>query len=102
MKRILLLLAVVCCFSVAPSAFAQSSACAISILCIEGYTAVYAPNCNAFCVPNVARAPEVVPTSGGTNCGDKNCAAGDVCCNPSCGICTPPGGFCTMQVCGSF
>jgi hypothetical protein len=35
----------------------------------------------------------------GTVCGNTVCAAGDVCCNSSCGICTPPGGFCTQQVC---
>ncbi len=32
-------------------------------------------------------------------CGDTLCAAGDVCCNASCGICAPPDGFCTQQVC---
>jgi hypothetical protein len=34
-----------------------------------------------------------------TPCGPTTCAAGQVCCNKSCGICTPPGGFCTQQVC---
>ncbi len=32
-------------------------------------------------------------------CGDTLCAAGQVCCNASCGICTEPGGVCTQQVC---
>lgn len=102
MKRILLLLAVVCCCSGAPSVFAQDSTCAIKILCAEGFTALYLNNCKATCVPNAAQAPEVVPVSGATPCGDKFCAEGQVCCNASCGICTPPGGFCTMQVCGSI
>jgi hypothetical protein len=35
----------------------------------------------------------------GVACGKARCAAGDVCCNASCGICTPPGGVCTQQVC---
>jgi hypothetical protein len=38
--------------------------------------------------------------SAGVACGPNTCAAGDVCCNSSCGICTPPGGMCTMQFCG--
>lgn len=32
-------------------------------------------------------------------CGKARCAAGEVCCNPSCGICTPPDGMCTQQFC---
>ncbi len=39
-------------------------------------------------------------TAGGEPCGPKTCPAGEVCCNPSCGICTPPGGFCTQNLCG--
>lgn len=35
----------------------------------------------------------------GPSCGPSTCAAGDVCCNESCGICTPPGGMCTQQFC---
>ena len=38
--------------------------------------------------------PEVVV------CGPVTCAAGQVCCNESCGICTLPGEACTQQVCG--
>jgi hypothetical protein len=36
----------------------------------------------------------------GEACGNVTCAAGQVCCNPSCGICTAPGGSCTEQFCG--
>ena len=36
---------------------------------------------------------------GGTACGPSTCAAGQVCCNASCGICTEPDGFCTQQAC---
>ena len=32
-------------------------------------------------------------------CGKATCAAGEVCCNPSCGICTAPDGMCTQQFC---
>jgi hypothetical protein len=35
----------------------------------------------------------------GPACGPNTCAAGDVCCNESCGICTPPDGMCTQQFC---
>jgi hypothetical protein len=35
-----------------------------------------------------------------TECGDKTCAAGEYCCNASCGTCAPEGGFCTAQFCG--
>lgn len=32
-------------------------------------------------------------------CGPSLCAAGEVCCNPSCGICTPPDGACIEIAC---
>jgi len=32
-------------------------------------------------------------------CGKATCAAGEVCCNPSCGLCAPPDGMCTQQFC---
>jgi hypothetical protein len=32
-------------------------------------------------------------------CGKATCGAGEVCCNPSCGICTAPDGMCTQQFC---
>lgn len=32
-------------------------------------------------------------------CGTKTCAAGEFCCNESCGICATIEGFCTQQVC---
>ncbi len=35
----------------------------------------------------------------GEDCGPKTCAAGEVCCNESCGICTPPGGGCIELYC---
>lgn len=35
----------------------------------------------------------------GVTCGSVTCAAGDECCNASCGICVPPGGACTTQLC---
>lgn len=39
-------------------------------------------------------------TDGGSvSCGPTTCAAGEVCCNESCGVCTPPDGFCTDEVC---
>ncbi|MBI4955404.1 MAG: hypothetical protein HY908_25500 [Myxococcales bacterium] len=37
--------------------------------------------------------------SGGEPCGDNVCAAGDYCCNASCGICAPPDGFCIQMAC---
>jgi hypothetical protein len=37
--------------------------------------------------------------SPGVPCGPKTCAAGQICCNASCGICTPPDGVCTQQLC---
>jgi hypothetical protein len=39
------------------------------------------------------------PPATGVPCGPKTCAAGQVCCNASCGICTPPDGVCTQQLC---
>src|SRR5687767_14877860 len=39
------------------------------------------------------------PPPAPVQCGPTTCAAGEECCNESCGICTPPGGFCTQQAC---
>jgi hypothetical protein len=39
------------------------------------------------------------PASAGPACGARRCAAGQVCCNASCGICTPPGGACIQIFC---
>lgn len=43
-----------------------------------------------------------VSSDGSANvvCGAVICAAGQSCCNPSCGICTPPGSACIQIVCG--
>jgi hypothetical protein len=38
-------------------------------------------------------------TGNGAACGRVTCAAGQVCCNASCGICTEPGGACDMMFC---
>jgi len=35
----------------------------------------------------------------GQACGKNTCAAGQVCCNASCGICTEPGGVCIQLAC---
>lgn len=48
--------------------------------------------------PDAGSIPEPEPTSGPA-CGDKTCAAGEVCCNASCGICTQPGDMCSQQQC---
>src|SRR5262245_20352177 len=32
-------------------------------------------------------------------CGGTVCAAGEVCCNASCGICTPRGAICSQRAC---
>lgn len=64
------------------------TACTSIALCVEGY--VWDD-----------KACACVPGSTGEACGPTTCAAGQVCCNSSCGICTAPGDFCTMQVCDS-
>lgn len=52
-----------------------------------------------------SRGPKVEPTEQGAGnegpvqCGSATCAAGQICCNPSCGICTAPDGMCTQQFC---
>ncbi len=53
--------------------------------------------------PTASGAPSAsasVTTDAGVRCGSKACAAGEVCCNASCGICTPPGAMCIQQFCG--
>lgn len=60
-------------------------ACTSIALCVDGYVW---DDATCTCQP----AP-------GEACGPVTCAAGEVCCNASCGICTPPGYFCTQQFC---
>ena len=62
--------------------------CAASGLCVEG--------------SRWDDSPEVcgcVPDAGGAGCGDNTCAAGEFCCNASCGICAPRGGACIQIAC---
>lgn len=56
-------------------------------LCVEGYRWDPSPAVCA-CVP-------AEPVA----CGPNTCAAGQVCCNASCGICTPPDGVCIQIAC---
>jgi len=53
----------------------------------------------ARCDTATNRCRAVAPTSAGVSCGRATCAAGQVCCNASCGICTPPGGACIQLAC---
>jgi hypothetical protein len=48
-------------------------------------------DCGGICVDGA-------PT--GAKCGANTCAAGQICCSPSCGICGPKGGLCPQIVCG--
>ena len=55
------------------------------------------------CVPGskcivLDKEPKCV-SDGSWQCGKNVCAAGQVCCNASCGVCTPPDGVCTQQAC---
>jgi hypothetical protein len=62
--------------------------CIETQLCIIGY---HFDSRLCKCVPDAGQQP--VP------CGNSFCAAGDVCCNASCGICTPPDGVCIQIAC---
>lgn len=65
---------------------------AILFLCIEGYLPFF-DECGCGCEP----APPTPPTP--TLCGENECARGEYCCNPSCGICAPIGGSCILVAC---
>ena len=84
--------------------------CTETMLCIQGY---YWNSATCQCEPSQACAVRCasgytldestcscVP-SGGSSCGTATCAAGQVCCNSSCGICTEPGGACIQLYCGA-
>lgn len=58
-----------------------------AVLCEAGSNCVV-QNGQAQCVPATT-----------VTCGSVMCAAGQVCCNSSCGICTPPGGVCIQIAC---
>jgi hypothetical protein len=66
-------------------------ACNATALCDDGLVFDAAPEVCA-CVPDDDGAERV-------QCGPSTCAAGEVCCNESCGICTEPGGVCIQQAC---
>ncbi len=56
------------------------------------------------CKPDAAATPPVpgvppAPAAGGQKCGKNTCAAGQTCCNSSCGICTKPGHMCIQMFC---
>jgi len=51
------------------------------------------------CDPVPECKPDVAPQAAGTACGKNTCAAGQVCCNDSCGICTEPGKGCIKMLC---
>ncbi|KAK0640614.1 hypothetical protein B0T16DRAFT_334381 [Cercophora newfieldiana] len=63
------------------------------------------------CIKLLCRGPEPKPTRSrtvglpaptgvvGTKCGPNVCAAGEVCCNESCGYCRKPGEPCTEEYC---
>jgi hypothetical protein len=53
--------------------------------------------CPAVCY-GVCKAKDPTPPTGQA-CGKTTCAAGEVCCNASCGICTPPNGGCILLAC---
>jgi hypothetical protein len=57
--------------------------------CRPGYT----------CVEDAAGNGSCVAEGTGVACGSNTCAAGEVCCNASCGICTPPDGACIQIAC---
>jgi len=48
----------------------------------------------------VSAGPVTAGPSNGVACGQVVCAAGQECCNSSCGICTAPGERCSQRVCG--
>lgn len=68
--------------------------------CVPDPTACAAVRCmsGTRCVEEAGTA-RCVPEEGGVPCGSAVCAAGQVCCNASCGICTEPGGVCIQQAC---
>jgi hypothetical protein len=43
---------------------------------------------------------EEIPVERGPECGPATCAAGQVCCNASCGLCAAPGERCAQYTCG--
>jgi hypothetical protein len=79
----------------------SSSDCLAGTFCtVESGVCNRPPGCgpNEICPAVCYGTCEPKPATGPA-CGPKTCAAGQVCCNESCGICTPPGGACTQQFC---
>ena len=63
-------------------------ACTVIALCVDGYRW---DDTACACLPDTS--------GGGEACGSNTCAAGQVCCNASCGICTAPGDACIQLAC---
>lgn len=60
---------------------------------------VLALGCRRGAPESAAQAAVAEPPAQQVMCGKVQCPAGEVCCNPSCGICAPPQGMCTQQFC---
>jgi hypothetical protein len=70
---------------------ASPTASCQKVLCADGFVPITdASGCDHGC--------RLVPPDG-QPCGPNVCAAGEVCCNESCGICTPPDASCVQIAC---
>lgn len=56
-------------------------------------------DCRSGAICTVQNGEPICVSNGSWECGPSVCAAGQVCCNESCGVCTPPDGACTQQAC---
>lgn len=65
--------------------------------CVEDPCNLIDCRSGALCI--VQDGEPVCVSDGSWQCGPTVCAAGQVCCNESCGVCTEPDGACTQQAC---
>jgi hypothetical protein len=90
-----------------PVGCASSQSCPSGLVCsTEQGVCDAAPGCQRsgnsdalIACPAVCYGTCVPPKPAGEACGKVTCAAGEVCCNASCGICTPPNGGCVQLFC---
>lgn len=71
--------------------------CADPVMCFRQPCGGMVARCDA----GSRRCRAVPAAPAGVACGRNTCAAGQVCCNASCGICTPPGGQCIQLFCSN-
>lgn len=89
------------CLEEEPAAGEPTGITCVNVRCASGtHCEMVEVQCiRAPCNPVPQCTPHVPSPESGASCGQNTCAAGQECCNQSCGICTDPGKGCIKLFC---